>query len=396
MPPPRLLWSTGRGARYKACLALALGFGAACLIGIASALSQTAPVFTEVAPAQLDLTPDQQRILDKIRSEPAAAEVAVARLNPAELHPGPTPLRMFSTRDLTVVVSEAQPRESGARALSSGPGQPDGSATLVVRGAMVTGRVVSGGRIYSIRPLGDGLHAIVTIDETRFPPEHPESFERLELPPQESPPGPERRGDVPAGDSVPVIDVLVAFTPAVSAATPDPHGLAHLAIAQMNRSFLNSLAAAKVRLVHSTEVVYSEAAGYQAAVNHLMRPDDGQLDEVQGLRDERGADIVALLIDNGESCGLLGPCSTRSMRPRAFSPWSTTRARSTTSRSHTRLVTFLARATTPRPPARTPRHFDGVMATGSRGARGARSWPILVRGRRFARVSSTGPTLTSA
>ena len=294
MPPPRLLWSTGRAR----CKALALGFGAACLIGIASALGQTAPVFTEVAPAQLDLTPDQQRILDRIRSEPAAAEVAVARLNPAELHPGPTPLRMFSTHDLTVVLSEAQPRESGARALSSGPGQPDGSATLVVRGAMVTGRVVSGGRIYSIRPLGDGLHAIVTVDETRFPPEHPESFERLEQAPQDAPPTPERRGDTRGGDSVPVIDVLVVFTPAVRAATVDPDGLAHLAIAQMNRSFLNSFAAAKVRLVHSTEVAYSEAAGYQAAVNHLMSPDDGQLDEVQGHRDQRGADMVALLIDN--------------------------------------------------------------------------------------------------
>jgi hypothetical protein len=152
-----LLCVTCNDARRRA-LVLVLSLGMACLTGIASAFGQTAPVFTEVPPTQLDLTPDQQRILDKIRNEPATAEVAVVRLNAEELRPGPTPLRMFSNRDVTVALPETQARGAGATTLSSGPAQPHGSAMLVVRGVLVTGRVVSGNRIYSIRPLGDGLH----------------------------------------------------------------------------------------------------------------------------------------------------------------------------------------------------------------------------------------------
>ena len=299
----RLLCPTRNSARHRA-LALTLGLGAACLIGIAPARSQTASAFTEVPPAQLDLTPDQQRIFDKIRSEPAAAEIAVVRLNPAELRSGAAPLRMFSTRDVIVALPEAQARGAGATTLSSGPAQPDRSATLVVRGDLVTGRVVSGGRIYIVRPLGQGLHALVTIDEARFPPDHPESFNRLERVPRVAPPAPQRRGDVPAGDAAPVIDVLVAYTPAVSSTTADPDGLAQLAVDQMNASFANSGIAASVRLVRSTQLAYSESDGFDEAVDDLMTPGDGELDEVHGLRDETAADIVALLIDNDEYCGL--------------------------------------------------------------------------------------------
>ena len=261
-------------------------------------------MFTEVAPAQLALTLEQQRILDKIRSEPMAAEVAVVRLNPTALRPGSAPLRMFSNRDVTVTLPRAQPRDTGTTTLSSAPAQAEGSATLVVRGALVTGRVVSGGRIYSIRPLGDGLHAVVTIDEARFPPEHPESFNQLEQAPRDAPPTPGRLRDFRIGDGAPVIDVLVAYTPAVRAATADPEGLAQLAVDQMNRSFAGSSVAGSVRLVMSTELDYVETGGFAAARDDLKTPGNGRLDEVQALREQTGADIVALLIDNNEACGL--------------------------------------------------------------------------------------------
>jgi peptidyl-Asp metalloendopeptidase len=98
--------------------------------------------------------------------------------------------------------------------------------------------------------------------------------------------------------------LLVAYTPAVSTATADPDGLAQLAVDQMNRSFASSGIAANARLVHSMQLAYSEVAGFDAAVTHLITPGDGQLDEVQKLRDQMGADIVALLIDNDQYCGL--------------------------------------------------------------------------------------------
>ena len=54
----------------------------------------------------------------------------------------------------------------------------------------------------------------------------------------------------------------------------------------------------------STELDYVETGGFAAARDDLKTPGDGRLDEVQGLREQTGADIVALLIDNNEACGL--------------------------------------------------------------------------------------------
>jgi peptidyl-Asp metalloendopeptidase len=48
-----------------------------------------------------------------------------------------------------------------------------GNANLVVRGNEVTGSIRRGGDLFRIVPLGDGVHAVVKVDQAKFPPEHP-------------------------------------------------------------------------------------------------------------------------------------------------------------------------------------------------------------------------------
>ena len=214
---------TRNSARHRA-LALTLGLGAACLIGIAPARSQTASAFTEVRPAQLDLTPDQQRILDKIRSEPAAAEIAVVRSNRAELRSGAAPWPMFSTRDVDRGLArgtgpwrwgnDAQLRSCPARSLGySGCPRRSGHRSGRERWPHLHRPTA---RPRTPRPRHDRRGTL--------PARPSRELQSAGAGPASAPPAPQRRGDVPAGDAAPVIDVLVAYTPAVSRPLPTPTG----------------------------------------------------------------------------------------------------------------------------------------------------------------------------
>lgn len=250
-----------------------------------------------------DLTADQARILAKIRGERTAASVSLMRLNALELQSDAQPLELFEGMGVLARLVRSEPRPGGAYVLSS-PASSGDSAILLVRGDMVTGRVATGGRVFSVRPLGAGLHAVVQIDQRRFPPEHPSSFERLERAHPNSYSRSERDRPGSADLHIPEIDVLVAFTAGVASATADPEGLAQLSVDQMNRTFANSGIAGAARLVGTAPVAYDDSVGFDAAVANLLNPGDGKLDELHPLRNTTGADIVALLIDNHEFCGL--------------------------------------------------------------------------------------------
>nr|WP_175429062.1 hypothetical protein [Lysobacter enzymogenes] len=56
------------------------------------------------------------------------------------------------------------------------------SVALVRRGDGVTGNVRVDGRLYRIRPLADGTHAVVEVDESRMPPDHPQGYRDSDLP----------------------------------------------------------------------------------------------------------------------------------------------------------------------------------------------------------------------
>src|SRR5690606_15710131 len=60
-------------------------------------------------------------------------------------------------------------------------GADDGTFAVVVeREGQLTGNVRVDGRLYTVRPLTGGLHAIVQMDESRFPADHPPGWEAIE------------------------------------------------------------------------------------------------------------------------------------------------------------------------------------------------------------------------
>lgn len=185
-----------------------------------------------------------------------------------------------------------------------------GSATLVVQNGDITGSVRDGTDLYQIMPVSGGVHALIAVDQSKVPPEHPPGA----LP--EAPRGasPDRRGDASnsaiqgdaAADSVRV-DVLVPYTNAVAAAVSNINALIQLAVDESNQAYAQSNAGVVLRLVGTMQVNYTEYAGntdpFTNALNDVTNG-TGVMAAVHSQRDALGADEVALLISDQSFCGL--------------------------------------------------------------------------------------------
>jgi hypothetical protein len=173
-----------------------------------------------------------------------------------------------------------------------------GQATLVVHDGNITGSIQDQGALYRIEPVGNGVHALIKVDQGRFPPEHPPSFEQKE-----------RRGDVQAPPTIqdanrsdgPVgIDVLVAYTTTAGNAVADINATIQLAVAEANQSYVNSGINIKLNLVDSFEVAYSETG----KTFEQVLADFVANTTVQNRRNGSGADLAAMIINKTDYCGL--------------------------------------------------------------------------------------------
>jgi len=103
------------------------------------------------------------------------------------------------------------------------------------------------------------------------------------------------------------IDLLVVYTPASRAAAG---GVAQIeadidaALFDLNSALTDSGIATQVFLAHTQEVAYSESGGASTQLNNLREPGDGVLDEVHDIRDEHKADLVMMISNALEVCGI--------------------------------------------------------------------------------------------
>jgi hypothetical protein len=165
---------------------------------------------------------------------------------------------------------------------------------------MLTGSVTYPGATFQIRPAADGLHEVAQMDPARFPDD-------IEL---EAPAGnPDAAPDAAAAqtDSAARIDVMVLYTPAARTAAgglAQIEGIVDLAVAETNQGYQNSGIAPRLRLVHQAEVTYTESGDPSTDLNRLTGTSDGFMDGVHALRNQYGADLVALLTNDSSVCGI--------------------------------------------------------------------------------------------
>jgi hypothetical protein len=229
-----------------------------------------------------------------IRSRPLAIDHDVlSRLRPQQRFS----IELFDDVRITAVVE----RSSGPGSWSGRvEGEPAGRFTLVnVRGVVSAIFRVPGVGTFRIRPAAAGYVA-QQIDEAALAPC---AADRV------AEPGPPRamRAGLPGCADGSEIDVLVLYTPLArddAGGTAEIEAEAALFVAQTNDAYANSAIGLQINLAHVMEIDYDENGSYSTHLSRLTDPDDGFMDEVHGLRYHHDADMVSMLVIDGEFCGI--------------------------------------------------------------------------------------------
>ncbi|AHE98507.1 fibronectin type III domain-containing protein [Thioalkalivibrio paradoxus] len=193
-------------------------------------------------------------------------------------------------------------------------------ADLVIRDGRITGHVTVFGtepRAYRIDPLpNEGLHRITELDSALFPAEahprgeghdhghdhehgHDDHDHAHETKAEHLPQGSS------AAENTTIVDVLITYTSAAAAMVSDIQAQANLAISLSNTAFTRSGVLVQYRLV-GTHLVsgYTEPSSYSTLLHDLTNGILAPFQTVHTLRNSTGADLVALLVDNQQYCGI--------------------------------------------------------------------------------------------
>ena len=174
-------------------------------------------------------------------------------------------------------------------------GNPADTVILTLRGSTASGLIQHGSAVYRI---GFGGDRLLKVDIASLPADDVET--PLDGGGESLPSAP-----AAAGDGNIVQDLLVAYT---QGACSWAGGCAALeadittAVADLNNAYSASGINITMNLVGMALTDYA-GTNASTALNDLRGNGDGQMDELHPLRDQLGADIVALIYD-GEGCGI--------------------------------------------------------------------------------------------
>ena len=310
--------------------------GAACLMLLA-AVAQAAPVgrslFSPVDAAGLQakaLNLDASYLA--LAQDPASASLRIVRANPdlvSEAVESIT-LNLGTGLDLRAYRVEAHRADAGIL-VWSGVLEYNGSATvpftpealqfdpinsvmLVNNGGRITGNVHYNGEWYKIRPLHTGDHAIVQVDSSAMPPDHPAEYGQLRTVRM-----PDSRASLAKADTV--IRVMVNYTPSAASASGDINGLITLAVAESNQGYTNSGVLIDLILANKAQVSYTESGSFSTDLSRYRGTADGYMDGIHATRNSSTADVAVLLINNASSCGLASGIGSSATTAFATAHW---------------------------------------------------------------------------
>lgn len=223
---------------------------------------------------------------------------------------------LFPGFALTGTIKSAERRASGGTTLIAQlDGVELGTAVITVESGRTFATFSYAGGQLQLSPQADGSHLLIEAGPDSFPPEAAPRrvFGGI---PKASVPFDGQALDVPQ-DSGRVIDVMILWTPQARTAAGSLANIqarVQAGIDEANATYLNSGIAQRLRLVHSAEVVYTERTGncpdaqstnkFDCALEDLTTDGDGRMDIAHDLRDQYGADLVALLIADNALCGI--------------------------------------------------------------------------------------------
>ena len=180
---------------------------------------------------------------------------------------------------------------------------PNNSVMIVRNGNKLTGTIRSNGQLYSLRPLKSGGHALVRVDESKMPADHPAAYAflpRIDMRAARN----AKAVDNTAALANTVIRVLVAYTPSAASASGDMTGLINLAVAESNQGYANSGVNITLQLAATVATTYTESGSFSTDLSRFRGTTDGYMDSIHTTRNSSAADVGVLIINNSSSCGL--------------------------------------------------------------------------------------------
>lgn len=215
-------------------------------------------------------------------------------------------LPLFAGVEFEADQTLAQWSADGSTFLWSGKlaGTERGHLVLAATGDIVSANIsTDDGTFYWVRHVAGQTHVVEQVqvelpeqDDTRLPPEGA-------LAPAARKPHttPERLATPAAATDPVVVDILVAYTPKAKNEVGGDTAMLNriqLGVTESNAVLANSNIPMTFRLVHAMEVNYNESSGIEDALDRLQSRNDGFLDELHTARNQWGADIVSLWIED--------------------------------------------------------------------------------------------------
>jgi hypothetical protein len=283
-----------------------------CLIAFRNVkplMAQESPKFLVfLDPVKTELKPDQEKILQQLKKEKTAAAVDIVRVDGKALKADfmevhydrkkPSAVLDFKRAELQAIADD------GFRWFGKCADSPL-LVRFTVRKDRAYGTFQYDRYVYDLRPLGGGLHVLIKRDP-RKAVDHPPEFKKVEEKAREKEP---KQPEVALADSPtarPVtITVMVLYTANVAARHAEPmrEFVAEKLIDPANESYARSRVPIRLELVHVEQVAYCESGFLAMDVARLADKNDGKMDEIHKLRDKHKADLVMLLIAEGDAAG---------------------------------------------------------------------------------------------
>lgn len=226
------------------------------------------------------------------------------------------PMDIGGAVDLTAVRSQSYRSEDGSlvwigsivetNSLSTRPlpsditSDPFNSVVLVRDGNMITGNIRVHGQLYAVRPLFDGRHAVIEVDEALMPADHDEVAYREMF----EAAGKTALSPSKAVEANTIVRVLVNYTSAAAGGSPSISSLINLAIAESNQGYTNSAVTVTLQLAGSSQVSYSETGNFSTELTRYRGTSDGYMDSIHSQRNSTAADVAVLIVNGSAACGI--------------------------------------------------------------------------------------------
>ena len=271
-----------------------------CLI---TSTSMAADLFELVDQTVTELKPEQETILSQLRDETTAAEVVVTRLNMDALSEQAVRVNPFAdVPAMTYSNTRSNKMERGVQWVGRTGEGIDSTASMTTIGEVTYGTFPQGQYVISVRPLGNGLHAVIKRDVSKVQEEPADyiqgSLHQMRLS--------DATNGQPQSDSTTItIRVLVVYTNAVQQNHLDVEEFISVnLIDRSNSAFEDSDINVRFELADAIKTSYMSTESLSKDLNRIEKKGDSHMDNVHTVRDNKKADVVVLLIDKADAAGL--------------------------------------------------------------------------------------------